>query len=268
MYANSLKNTYYNIRPWIFAISITLVVHFILFAIFVPVKSEQTEANISQNPQIMMLPLKLKSSNSRVDDLIAWMNNENSGLITDPNNKFGYASIMRQDSSLPAPKFAFDYKPEILTQIIFLSSMKVPEIPVQYNTIKDFFDSLMVYPFAFFPKKLFDSSQDKIATYPRVEDLYHEYNLPVVFFNLGEKNSLTKKYNPSSPTVLKMHYAEDKSLLPFGTVIESCGVNELDKIGLNTIITQNFPDYIKNKLAGKNICLKIDWQSPYTKLSK
>lgn len=268
MDANSLKNTYYNTRSWIFAITATLAVHFILFAIFIPVKSDPTEVNTSQYPQIMMLPLKLKNSNSRVNELIAWMNNENSGLITDPNNKFGYASIIKQDSSLPAPKNIFDYKTDVLTQIIFLSSMKVPEIPVQYKTIKDFFNSLMAYPFAFFPMKLSSSNQDKVTAYPYVEDLYHEYNLPVFFFNLGEKNSLTKKYNPSSPTILKMHYAEDKSLLPFGAVIESCGISELDKIGLNTIITQNFPDYIKNKVAGKNVYLKIDWQAPYTKHSK
>ncbi len=268
MDANSLKNTYDNTRSWIFAVSTTLAVHFILFAIFIPIKSDPPDVTPAQRPQIMMLPLNLQDSNTRINELVAWMNNENSGLITDPNNKFGYSSIIKQDISLPSPKNVSDYKTELLTQIIFLSSMKVPEIPVKYNTIKDFFDSIAAYPFAFFPMKLSAASQSKLTTYPCVEDLYREYNLHVCFFNLGEKNSLIKKYNPSFPTILKMHYAEDKSLLPSGAVIESCGVNELDKIGIDTITVQNFPDYIKTKLAGKNIYLKIDWQAPYTKLNK
>lgn len=270
MTANSLKKTYHNTSSWIFAIFVTFAVHFILFVIFAPIQFDPTETNTAvQRSQIMMLPLNLKDSNSRISELIAWMNNESSGLIADSNSKFGYSSIIKQNSSLPAPKNISDYKNELLAQVIFLSSMKVPDLPVKYNTIKDFFNSLTACPFAFFPMKLSAAtSQDKVITYPHIEDLYQEYNLPVTFFNLGEKNSMIKKYNPSSSTVLKMHYAEDKSLLPSGNVIESCGVNELDKIGLDTITVQNFPDYIKNKLAGKSICLKIDWQTPYTKLGK
>ena len=267
MNANLLRNTYDNTRSWIFAISTTLAVHFILFAIFVPIEFNPTEINTVQYPQIMMLPLDFKDSNSKVNELIAWMNNENLGLITAPNNKFGYASIIKHDSSLPAPKDIFDYKTELLKQIIFLSSMNVPEIPVKYNTIKDFFPFLTSHPFAVFSMKLSAASQDKAATYPYVENLYYKYNLPVIFFNLGENNSLIKKYDPPSPTILKMHYPEDKSLLPLGAVIESCGTNELDKIGLDAITVQDFPDYIKNKLAGKDIFLKIDWQASYTKLS-
>ena len=268
MNTNSLKNTYYNTKSWVFAISATLAVHFILLAMFIPKKHTPVELNTSQqHPQIMMLPLNLKDSNSRINELIAWMSNENPMLIINPTNKFEYASIVKQDSSLPAPKNISDYKSQMLEQIIFLSSMKVSEIPITYDTMKDFFDALAAYPFIFSPIKT-AISKDKGISYPLVEDLYKGYVLPVIFFNLGEKNSLIKKYNPSSPTVLKMNYPEEKSLLPSGTVIESCGIDELDKIGLNTITTQNFPDYTKTKLAGKSIFLKIDWQAPYAKVSK
>lgn len=268
MNTNSLKKTYFGIRSWVFAISVTIAVHFILFTIFVPIKLDLPEVNTAQHSQIMMLPLNLKDSNSRINELITWMDNENSGSITGPNNKFGYTSIIKQDPHLPILQKKFDYKPELLAQTIFLPSMKVPEIPIRYDTLKDFFYSLTLCSFTFFPMKLSVTNQEKITTYPYVENLYQEYNLPVNFFNLGEKNSLIKKYTPSSPTILKMYYADDKSLLPSGVVIESCGVKELDRIGLDTITAQNFPDYIKTKLAGKNICLKIDWQAPYTKLSK
>lgn len=265
MNSEILKKTYYTTRSWIFAISATLIVHLILFVAFVPTKRIKAEINTNQHPQIMMLPLDMANSNSKINELIACMNNENPTLLVDPGNKFGYRAIIKKKISLPLPKNIPDYKSELLAQIIFLPSMKVPEIPLKFNASKKKFESLALYSFAFFPIKI-TISQDKITTYPYVEDVYQGYILPVKFFNLGEKNSLIKKYNPSSSTVIKMNYPEDKSLLPFGNIVESCGVSELDTIGLNTITTQNFPDQIKSKLAGKNIHLKIDWQAPYKKL--
>lgn len=263
MNSNPLKSTYYDMKSWSFAIAITLAVHFVLFIMFSASKKTQPEINSPQQPQIMMLPINSEHSNKRIAELLEWMDNENPTLIVKPNSGAGYSSVIEQNPSLPDLKNVFNYKAKLLTQIIFPPSMEIHKIPAEYKTIKDFFEVLAPNSFAFPAEKVFSQHKNGIE-YPLVENLYQNYTFPVKFFDLEEINGLIKKYDPQASTLILLNYPENSSLLPTGTIMESCGASELDKIGLNTITTQSFPKSAKNKFAGKTVYLKIDWQAPYT----
>ena len=87
-----ISTKYKNLNPWFFAITVATLIYAALFLLFTSAKIKGTNSN-SRTPQIIMLPL-YDNSHPAQKQLLFWLKDDNPTLITTPNSKYGYSSIL------------------------------------------------------------------------------------------------------------------------------------------------------------------------------
>ncbi len=257
----SLKDKYnQSLKPWFFAISVCVAANLFLYVLFSMTNKENIERP-PDRPHVVMLPLDGRLNQS-LQNVIAWMDDENPTLIVCPNVEYGYSRILLSgsDLSLQKPEVPpLNYK-DILTKQVFSPICTVVSvIPVKVLTITDFLKELTNLQTAFLPKiNNYPILHPKIE-YPNVSELFTGTNIPVIFYDLGSNNALITKLQPQRSTIVQLYVPDNDSLLLSGKIIESSGSPELDTIALNNLQTIQLPSAIFNKYKNKVILLKIEW---------
>ena len=240
-----------NLNSWFFAITVATLIYLLLFLLFTSAKIEEYHPSSSHAPQIFMLPLNDNNSNPQQQDLLYWLKDDNPTLITLPNNKYGYSSILNPDY-----KFKLKHNPLAINNILkplyfFNIPFNIQPITVERLTPEDLFSSLDLINNPQLPAIPFTQEKAQKLTYPYVKEYYSGTLLPVKFNNREKIQKLVKKYKPKKPTVLVIDIPVNPLYFPVANTISSCGSTILDKIAMDNLITANLAN--EKSLHGKQI---------------
>ena len=267
----SLKDKYnQSIKPWLFALGICLVSHFLFYSLF-STDYKYTEETQTNRPRIVMMPQDARNVPESFLNIINWMNDVDTSLMTLPNNKLGYSSILLSDESVQfqKPSILSQYYQNIFSKQSFeMQNISVSPIPVAPLDISYFLNKLSGLQTASIPKVQNDYLNHNTISYPYLTELFSGQNIPFKFFGLGENYSVIFKEKPQKPTILELFVPEDKSLFLIGRILESSGSAELDSIALNNLSVWQCSEDIRNNFKNGLIAIKIDWMQQLNNLQK
>lgn len=266
--AYSIRDKYsQSLKPWFFAFTVCMVANLALYFLFSMNSKENTDSSPNR-PRIVMLPLENKLLSQNLQNIVAWMHDENPALIASPNIEYGYSTIILPNDGPTLQKYEvapIDYKNLLTKPTFFTSNTAISIIPIKLKTIDDFLNQLINLKTAFLPKPEDYNIYHLNTQYPNVSELYTGLNIPINIYGLGENNSLLKKVKADKSTIIELYIPNNKLLLLSGKVIESSGSPELDSIALNNLTAQELPNDIFNKYKDNILIIKIEWASLFKK---
>lgn len=244
-------------NAWFFAISIAISSYALLFLLFTSAKIKNTNSKVHQR-QIIMLPLGSNNNQQTQKQLLYWLKDDNPTLIVQPNNKYGYSSILNQDFNLTVDKTSFDINSILTPLYFFYTSFKIHPISVRMFTPKQLFSRLDLIDNPSVPTIPFLCPSTTKLDYPYVKDYYSGTQIPVKFSKKKKIQELIRKYAPKKPTILIINTPANPLFFPTVNIISSCDFPELDNEAINTLTTASLS---KDKLLqGKQIKVYVEWK--------
>jgi hypothetical protein len=227
-----------NLNPWVFAITVATLIYVVLSLLFTSAKIEVPPPSSGHAPKIIMLPMNGKHYPAQ-KQLLYWLKDDNPTLIIQPNNKYGYSSILNPDYKFKLKDTPLDINSILTPPYFFNIPFNIHPIAIDRLTTAALFSSLGLINNPNIPKIPFTHKQRQKLNTPYVREYYSGTLLPVRFNNKDKIQKLVKKYNPKKPTVLLIDIPSSPLYFPVVDIISSCGSKELDKIAMDNLITAN-----------------------------
>jgi len=267
MPAFSLKEKYESIiKPWIFAIGICLIAHFLFFILFSPISSDKKEIP-SNHPVIAMLPLGNTNIPYPLRGIISWIQDEDPTLIVLPNLNYGFSEILLSNENIQSQKPAFsisDYSKFLINVDISQPEVNPSNIPVRDLPLSDYLSKLTWLDSASPPTVSQNHFAVKKISYPYITDFYTGQPIDVKLFGLSDNNEEIMRFNPQGATIIELYISQDSSLILSGRIVESCGSPELDEIALRNLYVCNLPDEVYSNFKNNFFYARVEWLSVYS----
>ena len=256
-----MKNTYKTMNSWFFAITVAILIYALLLLLFTSAKIK-VQNSTANEPQIIMLPLD-GHNNLAQKQLLYWLKDDNPTLIVQPNNKYGYSSILNPNFNFSLNDYSIDINSMLSPLYFFSIPFRIQPIAVNNFSLKQLFSRLDLINNPNVPSTSFFNEKIEILNYPYIKEYYSGKLIPVKFNNREEIQKLIVKDNPQKPTVLFVTIPSNHLFFPIVDVISSCGSPELDKEAMNNLITANLSN--KKSLQNKQLKVYVEWQQPKEK---